>query len=147
MNNRLVIRFVDSEVGGEMKISNVSGDLKGKLGMTAGVKNMFGVLDDVKAAMDQNDLTEVSRLLERIGSLSDNVVQQRGQYGSRARNLEFARDRIEQYNLTNTAKKENIEGIDLPETVTKITAQEQAYQTALAAGARIFNVSILNYLR
>jgi len=31
--------------------------------------------------------------------------------------------------------------------VTKLTAQQQAYETALAAGGRIFNVSLLNYLR
>lgn len=147
VDGHLSIGFVNSEVGGEMAVSSVTGDIKGLLGFTAGVKNVFGLLDDLKTAMDSNDLTEVSRFLGRIDRMSDGVVSQRGQYGSRARNLEFMRDKIEGYNLTSASLKETIEGIDLPETVTKLTAQQQAYETALAAGGRIFNVSLLNYLR
>ena len=43
--------------------------------------------------------------------------------------------------------KAQIAGVDAPEVITKLTAEGQAYQTALAAGARILNVSILDYLR
>jgi flagellar hook-associated protein 3 FlgL len=86
-------------------------------------------------------------MLGRIDRLNNNTVNQRGQYGSRARNLQFTRDRLEEYNLTSETLKEQVEGIDLPETVMKMSAQEQAYQAALASGSRIFNISILNYLR
>ena len=97
--------------------------------------------------MDSNDLERVARTLGRIDRTMDNVVTQRGRYGSRARNLLFARERLEKYNLTSATIKEQVEGVDLTEAVMKLNAGEQAYQAALAAGSRIFNISILNFLR
>ena len=74
-------------------------------------------------------------------------ASERGLVGARARNLEFARDRLQAYNATSETLKADIEGVDLPKAVMRISGEEQAYQTALAAGARIFNVSIIDFLR
>jgi len=102
---------------------------------------------DLKAAFETQDASEVARQLGRLERMIDDVTSQRGQLGSRMRNLEFARDRLENYNVTSQTLKESIEGADLPETVMRLTAEEQAYQTSLAAGARIFNISIIDFLR
>jgi flagellar hook-associated protein 3 FlgL len=147
VDGELSFRFVNDTEGGEMEFTQISGDLEGDLGITEGVKNIFGVLDDLTVALDSNDLDRVSRMLGRIDRVNNNTVNQRGQYGSRARNLQFTQERLEEYNLTSQTLKEQVEGIDLPEVVMKLTAQEQAYQAALASGARIFQISILNYLR
>jgi flagellar hook-associated protein 3 FlgL len=147
VDGSLVFRFKDSEKGGEMSFSQTTGDLKATLGISQGVKNVFGLLSDVEAAMKSQDVKEVSTLLGRIDKFNDALAGVRGQMGSRAKNLEFARDRTQQSTVNSTTLKETVEGIDLPETVTRLSAQQQAYQTALAAGSRIFNISILDYLR
>ena len=77
----------------------------------------------------------------------DALVSQRGLVGARARNLEFSKERVQAHNLTSEALKAEIEGVDVPRTVMRISSEEQAYQTALAAGARIFNISIIDFLR
>ena len=59
----------------------------------------------------------------------------------------MARQRLEAANLTGETLRADIEGVDAAEAVTRLSAEEQAYQTALAAGARLFNISILDFLR
>ena len=147
VDGRISIKLIRTEDGGEITVTPVSGDLEGTLGITSGVKNVFSMMDDLVNVMKTKGVDGVTSFLDRIDRLSDNVANQRGQYGSRARNLQFARDRIEKYNLTSTTLKESIEGADLTKAVMKLNNGEQAYQATLAAGSRIFNISILNYLR
>jgi len=143
----LSVALADTLAGGELTLTDLSGNLESSLGLDPGTKNVFGLLDDLAAALDSQDAGAVSRLLGRLDRSLDDLVTQRGLMGTRSRNLEFARDRIEAHNLTNETLKSEIEGVDLPRAVVKLSAEEQAYQTALAAGARIFNVSILDFLR
>jgi flagellar hook-associated protein 3 FlgL len=142
----LSVVLADTMVGGELSLTDLSGNLESALGLSPGVKNVFGLLDDLAAALDAQDAGAVSGLLGRVDRALDALVTQRGLMGARSRNLEFARDRLEAHNLTNETLKSEIEGVDMPQAVVKLSAEEQAYQTALAAGARIFNVSILDYL-
>ncbi len=143
----LSIALADTLAGGELTLTDLSGNLESSLGLSPGTKNVFGLLDDLAAALEAQDAGGVSRLLGRLDRALDDLVTQRGLMGTRSRNLEFARDRLEAHNLTNQTLKSEIEGVDLPRAVVKLSAEEQAYQTALAAGARIFNVSILDFLR
>jgi flagellar hook-associated protein 3 FlgL len=143
----LSISIADTQQGGEITIQEGTGDLRATLGISAGTKNVFGLLDDLEAALRSQDSAAVSSLLNRLDRALDDLVGQRGQLGARGRNLEFAQDRLQTSNVTHETLRENIEGVDLPKAVTRLSAEEQAYQTALAAGARIFNVSILDFLR
>lgn len=139
--------IANSAEGGEITVSDPSGDLAAVLGISPGTKNVFGLLDDLQAAMESQDSRRVAAFLDRIDRALDSLVGERGRLGSRQRNLEFARSRLVSLNVTNETLRAEIEGVDIPEAVTKLTAEEQAYQIALAAGARIFNVSILDFLR
>ncbi|MEW6489394.1 MAG: flagellar hook-associated protein FlgL [Thermodesulfobacteriota bacterium] len=143
----LSVVLADTLAPGELTLTDLSGNLEPALGLSAGTKNVFGVLDDLAAALDSQDAGAVSRLLGRLDRAMDDLLNQRGLLGARSRNLEFARDRLEAHNLTNETLKSDIEGVDVPGAVVKLSAEEQAYQIALAAGARIFNVSILDFLR
>jgi flagellar hook-associated protein 3 FlgL len=143
----LSIAIADTQAGGEMTLTDPGGDLASVLGIPPGTKNVFGALSDLKTAFASQDPNEVGKQLGRLDRLLDDITSQRGQLGSRTRNLEFARDRLENYNVTSQTLKEDIEGVDLPQAVMRLTAEEQAYQTSLAAGARIFNISIIDFLR
>ena len=41
----------------------------------------------------------------------------------------------------------DVEDIDLPQTITELQLQQTAYQAALAAGARVMQPSLLDFLR
>ncbi len=143
----LSVGIADTFAGGELILEDPTGALQREVGLTAGTKNVFGLLDDLAAALGAGDSRGVGAMLGRIDRALDAVLGQRGLVGARSRNLELARDRLEGNNLTNQALRSEIEGVDLPRAVMRVSAEEQAYQTALASGARIFNVSILDFLR
>ena len=144
----LSIAIADTQAGGEITLTDgPDGGLADVLSIPPGTKNVFTALSDLKAAFESQDVSEVGKQLGRLDRLLDAVTSQRGQLGSRTRNLGFARDRLENYNVTSQTLKESIEGVDLPQAVMRLTAEEQAYQTSLAAGARIFNISIIDFLR
>jgi flagellar hook-associated protein 3 FlgL len=146
-SGRLEISIADPQRGGEITITGDEG-LEESLGLTPGTKNLFGLLSDLEAALRSDDPSEaVSRTLERIDRAMDALLTQRGDLGARTRNVEFAKDRLLTYNVTTETLREQIQGVDLAEAVTKLSAEQQAYQTALAAGARMFNVSLLDFLR
>ena len=146
----LAIAIADTLRGGEITLSDDAsspGALGAVLGVRLGTQNIFGVLDDLNAALESQDTRQVEKMLGRIDRALDSLASERGLVGARARNLEFARDRLQAYNATSETLKADIEGVDLPKAVMRISGEEQAYQTALAAGARIFNVSIIDFLR
>lgn len=145
----LSIGIAEHGLGGEITVTDdpaTPGALESTLGIQTGTKNVFGLLDDLKAALDSGDAERVGSMLGRLDRALGDMVAERGKLGSRQRNLEFAQERLQNNNVTNRTLREQIEGVDLPEAVTRISAEEQAYQTALAAGARIFSVSILDFL-
>ncbi|NTU59650.1 MAG: flagellar hook-associated protein FlgL [Deltaproteobacteria bacterium] len=142
----LSIALADTQAGGELSVHTLSGDLAGTLGITDGTKNIFGLMDELSAALIAEDSLKVSALLGRLDRALDNVGARRGELGAQGRNLDFAKSRLESYNVTSESLKSDLEGADTVKTITSLTAEQQAYQTALAAGARILNVSILDYL-
>jgi flagellin-like hook-associated protein FlgL len=146
----LSIAIADTLEGGELTLENDPTSpetLESVLGIDAGTKNLFGLLDDLQAALASGEPGQVAQMLGRLDRALDAVGSQRGLVGARASNLQLAHDRLEANNLTNETLKAEIEGVDLPRAVVRVSSEEQAYQTALAAGARIFNVSIIDFLR
>ncbi|GAB4263467.1 MAG: flagellar hook-associated protein FlgL [Deferrisomatales bacterium] len=143
----LELVVADTAQGGELTVTDPSGDLEGILGVAPGTKNVVELLADLEAAFLSGSTQEVHGLLGRIDRALDDLVTQRGLVGSRARNLEYARTRLEANKLAYEALRGEIETVDLTEAVMKVSAEQQAYQAALASGARVFGVSILDFLR
>ncbi|NOY45665.1 MAG: flagellar hook-associated protein 3 [Deltaproteobacteria bacterium] len=135
------LRIADSEKGGEITVAGA-----GALGLSDGTRNMFELLSDLEAALRSEDPQQVAGLLDRLDRGLHDLVTQRGLVGARSRNLDLAKNRLEAFNAAAEEVQAGVEGVDLPETVMRLTSEEQAYQTALAAGARLFNISILDYL-
>ncbi|GAB6064570.1 flagellar hook-associated protein FlgL [Deferrisoma palaeochoriense] len=135
------VRIADTEAGGEITVSGAE-----SLGISAGTRNVFGLLSDLEAALRTEDPAAVSGFLGRLDRGLHDVVTQRGLVGARSRNLELAKNRLEAFNASVEELEAGVEGVDLAEAVMRLTNEEQAYQTALAAGARLFNISILDFL-
>ena len=56
---------------------------------------------------------------------------------------ESAQDRV----LTVTSQLSEIEDIDLPKTIMEMQLQQTSYQAALAAGAKVIQPSLIDFLR
>lgn len=148
-NGELSIGIRNIGGGGEISIEDVGGSpsLATALGLGMGEKNIFVLLDDLKTALESEDSSMVGGLLDRMDRGLADIAAQRGIVGARSRNLGIARDRMQSLSVEKEALKAELEGVDMAEAVMRISAEENAYQTALAAGARIFNISIIDFLR
>jgi len=148
-DGELVIAVKNIGDGGELSISDAGAapSLATSLGLGLGERNIFAMLDDLKAALEGQDAAQVGTFLGRLDRSLADISAQRGGLGARSRNMGMARDRLQSLAVDKETLKADLDGVDVAEAVMRVSAEENAYQTALAAGARFFNISIIDFLR
>jgi flagellar hook-associated protein 3 FlgL len=67
--------------------------------------------------------------------------------GARYNQVDRMRDTADNRALDLQAQLSDVEDIDLPKTLTDLALQQTAYQSALAAGARVVQPSLVDFLR
>jgi len=67
--------------------------------------------------------------------------------GAKTNRLELTKARLEDAGLNLSTLLSKNEDIDTAEVITRLKMQENTYQTALAAGARIIQPTLLDFLR
>ena len=108
--------------------------------------NLFEVVQKIA-----DDLTtrpgDLDADLNLIDARVADIQNQLGSIGARYHQVESMRERAEATNVTLTNGLSEIENIDLPKTIVDLQLQEVAYQSALAATARVIQPSLVDFLR
>ncbi len=108
--------------------------------------NLFEVLDDIQAQLENG---EADAALDRLGDLtkaSEQVSRKRSQMGNIATRVENAQEHMESIKIDMQEVLSRYEDADLIEVITALTQQEQAFEAALNVTAKVSDLSILNYL-
>jgi flagellar hook-associated protein 3 FlgL len=105
---------------------------------------MLGILAE---KFENNDMTDIDKLYEKLQKIADNVRVQYVSVGEKSEYIKFFVDRLgsEQYNLM--AKQTRLEGLDLAEGITKFANLELAYNACLQIGTKILQPSLLDFLK
>lgn len=113
-------------------------------GYTKNLYNMLGILAE---KFENNDMTDIDKLYEKLQKIADNVRVQYVSVGEKSEYIKFFVDRLgsEQYNLM--AKQTRLEGLDLAEGITKFANLELAYNACLQIGTKILQPSLLDFLK
>ncbi|MBT9134008.1 MAG: Flagellar hook-associated protein 3 [Firmicutes bacterium] len=85
-----------------------------------------------------------------IGELEtafNRLLDERAVVGARHKRLQMTEQRYEEQHVTLTALKSQIEDVDMAEAIMKFNTREHVYQAALAASARVLQLTLLDYLR
>lgn len=109
--------------------------------------NLFDVMVALKTALVRNDGSAVSQLIDDIDGALEQVTEQLGKVGSRQRILELANSRLDSEMVNFESLISSIEDADLAALAVKYNAERMAYETALAATARMLDLSLINFLR
>ena len=128
-------------------VVNVHGDevLGGAPGATG---NMLGAMRDIATHLRAGDTAKLgSDDLNAIQGQIDNLLSVQARVGAGMNRLDTASGRLQEIEESTMSMLSNTEDADMAETLVNFSTQQAVYQSALNAGARIVQSSLLDFLR
>jgi flagellar hook-associated protein 3 len=113
---------------------------------TLEVDSVFNSLIRLRTALENNDVVEIGRSLERLDVDLNRVNFARGEIGSRLQSLDIVRNRLQDESVQLQAALSEEIDVDLVEAISNLTARQYALQASLQTTASILNLSILDYI-
>ena len=126
-----------------------SGDDTGVTDYTSGPGVEWGIfktLIDLKGYLEANDVDGIERSITRLDSHFNNFISTISDTGSKEIRLDVKEEIISDLNLSYMDRKSKLEDADIIEAITDLNAKETAYQAALAASAKVMQLSLVDYL-
>jgi flagellar hook-associated protein 3 FlgL len=126
--------------------TKVAVNVDGKAVFGDGNDSIFNVLSEIATKLE-NDPDALKVELDRLDSRAATIRNGLSTVGARTNQLERMRQAADDMALNVTQSLSDVEDIDLPQTITELQLQQTAYQAALAAGARVVQPSLVEFLR
>ncbi len=120
----------------------------GKNGQTVFMDStIFNTLGNLKKALENNDQTGIEAQLGNLTTVENHINNQIADVGSRSNLLEAKKGVINNLNSDLQERLSQAEDTDLAEVTIQLNTTQLTYQAALAAAARIDQLSLLNYMK
>lgn len=110
-------------------------------------EGVFTLLDNLVDDIRNGKLDEISAALSKIDGKMNDMLTARSVIGAKSNRLELQRSRLESTGISFTGLLANNEDADLAEVIMNLKMQENVYRASLAAGARIIQPSLVDFLR
>jgi flagellar hook-associated protein 3 FlgL len=109
-------------------------------------KGVFNSLMRLRAALEANDVVQITRALDMLDADLTRVNFSRAEVGARQQTLDILQSRLadEEVELRHQFSLE-VE-VDLVEAITNLTARQAAYEASLRATARTFQLTLLDFI-
>lgn len=111
------------------------------------VPDMIKVMDNFINDLNTDNHTAISALITDIQTQEKNVTMIRSDVGARTNRLDLTASRLETDNYNFTALMADNEDVDMAETIMNLKNEENVYQASLAAGARVIQPSLVDFLK
>ncbi|HZW67916.1 MAG TPA: flagellar hook-associated protein FlgL [Pseudogracilibacillus sp.] len=98
-------------------------------------------------ALEHNNQAGIDQSIKELNGSMLKIVQGRAELGARMNRLELIEDRLEHQAIIAEDIMKTNEGVDFEETVTNLLTQEVIHRAALAAGSKIIQPSLVDFLR
>lgn len=110
---------------------------------------MFKDVSNLIKALEEpsNDATDINKFLDKIEKHFDHVTAERADLGARYNRVELIEQRLAQQKVIATKTMSDNEDIDFEKAIIDLTTQESLHRVALAAGARIIQPTLMDFLR
>lgn len=140
-NRNIAIAVAD----GVVLDTNISGiDVFGKAG---DADNAFKVLEDLKNALNNDQSLQVSQQIGYIDSRMTAIQNIWAEVGARANRAELIENRLKDQELNLNKLSSDIIDADYTEVITDLKMAETVQRASLAAGARVIQPTLLDFLR
>jgi len=115
-------------------------------GEAGDAENTFKILDDVIAHLEANDQAALSADLDRFDIAADRIAKVWSEIGARMNRFELLENRIMDEQVTLEKLKGEVSGVDMADAIIQLKIQENVLQAALSTGARLSQLSLVDYL-
>jgi flagellar hook-associated protein 3 FlgL len=109
--------------------------------------NIFNSLRDLLTALEGNDRNGIQTGLGNLDLATAQISDAQGTVGALGNRLQITHDALDTANLTISKAISDNQDADLATAITHLRLQEVALQASSQAFSRIFDTSLLNYLR
>lgn len=110
-------------------------------------QELLNNMNDFIDALEQDDQAGIDQSIKHLNDSMLKIVQGRAELGARMNRLELIEDRLEHQAIIAEDIMKTNEGVDFEETVTNLLTQEVIHRAALAAGSKIIQPSLVDFLR
>jgi flagellar hook-associated protein 3 FlgL len=108
--------------------------------------DLFAGLRDLKQAIADNDQTAIENQSAVLQEATDYFNAQVSDVGIRQSRLKIKEEIFSQFNLQLQNQVDDLENVDYSRAILELKEKQTAYEVALAAAAKISEVSLLKYL-
>jgi len=109
--------------------------------------NVFKVLDDLISHLENGQQELLGGDVQKILNASDNFSVQRAEVGARTNRFMLMQDRITGDIANLKSLRADVADVDYAEAITQLQLKQNVFQAALATGAQIMQVSLVDYLK
>lgn len=125
-----------------MAISATGTELLGR-----GSDNIYAVLENLHKALLSGDQAAVRGGLDKLQSAQSRVLSLSAKIGAKIQRLNTLSKRYEENVVNYTQMRSDAEDVDLAEAIMKFSSAQSVYNAALAAGSKVIQTSLIDFLR
>jgi len=108
---------------------------------------IFSVLEDLKTAIQNNDITTIRAKLDDLETISDRVNVTDTNIGNDINLLDQIQSRLKSQNLALQTQSSRLSDANLVESISRLNLATQAVNTTLNAQAKVQQLSLIDFLR
>ena len=116
-------------------------------GEAGAADNAFRVFDDILDHLNNNQLDQLAADMEKIDVLADRINSVWAEIGARTNRFELVKERINDQLVSLKELRSAVGDVDMAEALIELQQRENVLQASLAIGARILQVSLVDYIR
>jgi flagellar hook-associated protein 3 FlgL len=109
--------------------------------------NVFLALDEIYNNLMTNDLAALSGGLSKIDTAADRISTNLAEVGARTNRFELVENRLLDEQVGLKQLRAQVADVDMPEALIQLQTRENIMQASLATGARIMQVSLIDFIR
>lgn len=108
-------------------------------------QELFDELDQLMESLENGD--DLNENLEQMDIHINNIINARAELGARMNRLELVENRLNEQEVIATRIMSENEDVHMEEAITNLITQESLHRAALAAGSRIIQPTLIDFLR
>lgn len=116
-------------------------------GEAGAADNIFKLFDDIAQQLQDNEQTELSGSLDDIGLAIERISFNLAEVGARMNRFELIENRIGDEKVSITTLKSAVADVDMADAVIQLQLQQNVLQASLSVGAKVMQMSLLDYIR